>query len=370
MIKSYKFTNIIHYYHRALIGNGGVTNSLWSMCRAYYDKDIKTYVAYDRKLKKKKFKIHLKKIIKLPIRHFFLGKLKFPDNFLNEFNNKNTLLCVHSGFIFSNLIIIFFARIKKIKVILIPHGCYDPYVLNKKKFLKLIWISIEKLIYANFVIFQVFSEKDKKNIKKIFKKNKVIVVPQPVSLSKITKINKKKSYISYLGRYDIETKGIDILIESYKLIPNNLKIPLIMHGTPGRKDKKNDIEKMIKKNNLETWVKAKGPIYGNKKINFLSNSKLGIYPSRYDNFPLSLFETLSLNVTCIVSENMMVSNFLKKNNLCLVSKNTPKKLSKKIIDILSNKNFFKTNSRNFIKKNLNDKIIKKLFFSVIKNQKL
>lgn len=367
MIKYYKYTNIIHYYHRALIGNGGVTNSLWSMCRAYYDKKIKTYVAYDKKLEKKKLKFHSKKVIKLPTRHFLSGIFKFPDNFLKSFNKENTILCVHSGFIISNLIIIIFARIRKIKVILIPHGCYDPYVLNKKKILKLIWISIEKFIYKNFVIFQVFSEKDKKNIKKIFDKNKVIVVPQPISLYKIIKTKKKKSYISYLGRYDIETKGLDILIESYKLVSKNLRIPLIMHGTPGRKDDATNIKKIIKKNDLQSWIKVKGPIYGNKKINFLLNSKLAVYPSRYDNFPLSLFEALSLNVKCIVSENMMISDFLKKNNLCLISKNTPKNISKYITDFLNKKILLKSNSRIFIKKNLNNKIIKKLFLNNIEN---
>ena len=50
-----------------------------------------------------------------------------------------------------------------------------------------------------------------------------------------------------MGRYDIKTKGIDLLINAYRLIPEKLRIPIIMHGTNGKNSNINDVKNLVKK---------------------------------------------------------------------------------------------------------------------------
>ena len=134
------------------------------------------------------------------------------------------------------------------KVILIPHGCYDPTLLNFNWFQKKLFILLEKFIFKKLFFFQAFTKKDKKNISMVFNKHKIKIVPLPIEIKK-TKFLKaaKKNYFSYVGRYDIKTKGIDLLINAYRLIPENLRIPIIMHGTNGKSSSINDVKNLVKK---------------------------------------------------------------------------------------------------------------------------
>ena len=45
--------NIINYYPRAYVGNGGVPSAMWKYMDAYKKNHINSYVAYDQNLYKK-----------------------------------------------------------------------------------------------------------------------------------------------------------------------------------------------------------------------------------------------------------------------------------------------------------------------------
>ena len=47
----------------------------------------------------------------------------------------------------------------------------------------------------------------------------------------------------------METKGLDLLIKTYEMLPNELKIPIIMHGTNGKKTNINDVKNYVKEKN-------------------------------------------------------------------------------------------------------------------------
>ena len=361
--------NIINYYPRAYVGNGGVTSAMWKYTDAYKKDHVNLYVAYDKNLYKKQ-PLEIKKIIKIKVKHYLFGRFKFPENFLKTFSDE-TILILHSGYLFHNIFAAYYAKKKNIKTVLIPHGAYHPNVLRKNTLLKILFIFIESLIFKNLYLVQAFNKEDLKHLKKIFKKNKISIIPIPIVIKKETKkrnLHKAGKYFSYLGRYDIHTKGIDLLIKAYKKVPKDLRIPIILHGVDCKNGTKKDVVKLVKNENLENIIEVHGAIYGKKKDNFLSKSFMGVFLSRNDGFPIAVMEHFAQNKACLISKEATIWKMTKENNLGLVTDLEIKSIKDVFCMILKKRNTIlnEFKPQGYIKKNLSNKAINNIFYNNFK----
>jgi len=104
-------------------------------------------------------------------------------------------------------------------------------------------------------------------------------------------------YILYLGRYDMNQKGIDLLLEAYSKVAKKIKYPLIIAGT-GPDEKK--IKKMVNDLKLDPYVKIMGSAYGRKKMKLLSKALYVTMPSRHEGFSLFSLEALASGLPLVV----------------------------------------------------------------------
>ena len=127
-----------------------------------------------------------------------------------------------------------------------------------------------------------------------------------------------------------------------------------MHGTNGKNTDINDVKNLVRDKNMEKYFKIKGPIYGEKKIKFQSSSLMSIQLSRWDAFPLSVWESISLKVPCLISNRNASSEIVRENNLGIVTNLKINEIKKKISYILLNKKKIKNliRNNNYITKNL------------------
>ena len=361
--------NIINYYPRAYVGNGGVTVAMWKYIEAYKKKYVNLYVAFDKNLHKEQSLV-IKGVKKIKVKHHLFGGFRFPENFLKNFSEE-TILILHSGYLFHNMVAAFYAKNKKIKIVLIPHGAYHPNVIKKNFLLKKIFIFLESFVYKKLYLIQAYNSEDLKHLKKTFKKNKISVIPIPITIKKEkkkkNKLNKGK-YFSYMGRYDIYTKGLDLLIKAYKEVPKDLRIPIILHGVDGKYGTKKDVIQLVKNENLDKIIKVKGAIYGNEKDNFLSKSFMGIFLSRNDGFPIAVMEHFAKNKPCLISKEATIWKMTKKNNLGLVTDLQIKSIKDIFCTILKNKTTFAKiyKPKKFIENNLNNNVINETFYKNFK----
>ena len=65
---------------------------------------------------------------------------------------------------------------------------------------------------------------------------------------------------------------------------------------------------------------------------------MSIQLSRWDAFPLSIWESISLKVPCFISNQNASSDIVKENNFGIVTNLKISEIKKKIIYVLSNKN--------------------------------
>lgn len=102
--------------------------------------------------------------------------------------------------------------------------------------------------------------------------------------------HKKAKHILFLGRLDMSQKGIDILLEAYKKVEKEIRLPLVIAGHGPDEEK---IKSMIKELKLESKVTLAGSTYGDKKKKLIEEALYVAFPSRHDEMSLWALEAIA-----------------------------------------------------------------------------
>lgn len=116
------------------------------------------------------------------------------------------------------------------------------------------------------------------------------IVPEGVGEEYFRLKRAKPKHILFLGRMDIDQKGIDLLLHAYKKVADKLKYPLIVAGNGPDEEK---VKKMINELGLEKKVRMTGATYGRKKMKILSESLFVAFTSRHETFSCFALEALA-----------------------------------------------------------------------------
>jgi len=319
--------------------------------------------------KKKIFQIsHLNKINNSKIQTIFIKKenpinkiLKLPEliikikQYLDK--TKNKLIIVEgASWIFYSFVVIFFFKIflPKTKIIYISHSIESE--IRKKysnKFIYLITIFLEKLVFQFSDISTSVSEKEKKEINSLYK-IKTVLFPNGIKLNKFKKEKKVKgNYIIYTGSYLYKPNkdAIDYLNEYVmpKLIKKIPNLNLVLTGGGYKKN--------------YPWLINKGIVSKNDLYNLLFYSKCLCVPLKFGSGTrIKIIEALCLGAIVISSKKGIEGINLKKNNPPFIFE-TEKKLIRKIYDVNKNYKKYKSHSINlkkyYLKKYLMKNIVKK-----------
>ncbi len=211
---------------------------------------------------------------------------------------------------------------KKIPYIITPHGGIN---LLRSKIKKIIYIFLieRHRFYKSSAITTVTPMKE---LIQTFipHYNKIIRwIPNPICINKSEwskwKENIKSKNLVFLGRFDVLHKGIDILIEIARLLP---EFKFHLYGSKEQKTSRLFDKLIIDKPNNICFHK---PIFGNTKSRILSEASLYIQTSRWEGFPISVAEAMYLGVPCAISGMPKYSKIFNQYNLGLVLSMNPKK---------------------------------------------
>lgn len=355
----------VSYYPRAMVGNGGPTVAMWAWVRALKSVGQNVQVLYDADLKAVQ-PLAVSNVSILPLKHRLTGRWRYPIN-IGNYLSPDTILILHSAFLAGNLIAASIAKRKNSKVIFVPHGAYSHAARNRNYFLKKIWGVVEGRIIKKALAIHVFVADEIPSIQEVASGAPIIVSPTPIEIPSKYKWVGGGGYIGWFGRYDIEVKGLDLLIQAYSSLPAGLRLPLKLHGRDSANTRL-EVAQMVSRAGLQNSISVEGPINGLDKIKFLTSAELFVMPSRWDSFGIALLEALSLNVPCLVSNTMSVSRQLELNHACVTSSIDPSKLEKTLEKILKThrKIFRKIHPRRFVKNNLTLEIVGQNFIQQVK----
>jgi glycosyltransferase involved in cell wall biosynthesis/peptidoglycan/xylan/chitin deacetylase (PgdA/CDA1 family) len=141
-------------------------------------------------------------------------------------------------------------------------------------------------------------------------------MPNPVEVEKLDPHRwqgvQKHRRLVYLGRFDVLVKGIDILVEIARLLPD-MQVDLYGTEDPKTLDWLNQI-----KQNLPANVTFHDPIFGLDKAQMLSEASLYLQPSRWEGFPVSVAECLYLGVPSAIADTLDLAQLFYQHALGLV----------------------------------------------------
>lgn len=198
----------------------------------------------------------------------------------------------------------FLLRFLKLKYVVMPHSSLTVTSQQKSK-LKKYWariIVVNKLI-KNAEYVSYLNENEFNNSLKLNDKHRV--VGNGVDFDSGFKSTSREKYISFLARYDVHHKGIDVLLNAVKIAKEDfisLGFKLVMHGVKHSDSDNKFIIDFIQDNDLNDIVLMKGELTSvDEKFNFIAHSHAFVLTSRYEGVPISILESLSYLTPVLVT---------------------------------------------------------------------
>jgi glycosyltransferase involved in cell wall biosynthesis len=262
---------------------------------------------------------------------------------------KNKIDLVHQNLPFNpkglmrEYVISTFCRFMGIPVLLHVHG--GVFLMNGIS--NPIFKHIANSLFRNSRQVVVLSEVEKDTLAKLhhFPSAKVLCNSIDVALYSANKNNLPivKPTLLFLGRIH-ESKGIDDIIEAFRLLKAKMDFRFILCGVGPLKNQFVSACEQI----LGSDFEYEGIVSGGKKIEVISQSHLFLLPSRYgEGLPMALLETMAAGVVPVVTDDASMKYVVQHEiNGIRVNKNDPKDLFEKLNRIITQPELFKTLSEN------------------------
>ena len=197
----------------------------------------------------------------------------------------------------------------KIKGVVQPHGYLDPFRLNISKYKKLLAYNLfEKSNLKSANVLVACAHNEAYELKKLFPKKDISVIPNGVSLEFFNVQRSLNSYVNSKKRMlflsqIIPVKGIERVLRGIHSIGiskfSNWEFVIAGYENVNYKD---FLIKTIDQLNLKSIVSFVGPKFGQNKIDLYDSASVFILPSFSEGGPISIIEALARGVPVITTK--------------------------------------------------------------------
>ncbi|MFN8436383.1 MAG: glycosyltransferase family 4 protein [Cytophagales bacterium] len=241
---------------------------------------------------------------------------------IKSYKNKNAIFHIHGGWVpvFSNVSKI----LKKYKIpfVFTPHGAYNVIAMKRSYWKKKVFFYLyEKKLLSNASIIHCIGSSEVDGLNSIYKTSKTKLLPYGFDFKTIQQVGNSTSkfIIGFVGRLDIYTKGLDLLVEAFEeFYAHHTNSELWIVGDSEEKVK---LAEVIKAKNLAASVKLLGSKFGEEKNSIIASMSVFTHPSRNEGLPAAVLEASSFGVPCVVSKATNVGEYILNNNAGWVIQN-------------------------------------------------
>ncbi len=243
------------------------------------------------------------------------------------------------------------AEHKKIPYVIIPRCQMTKKYLQNKK--------IKKMI-ASILLFSHFAKKARAvhflsqqelDDSKVYYKGKSFISPNGIDIPDQVKdyeASNVKVVGTFIGRYSVWQKGLDMLIQSISenkedLIKNNFFFQL--YGPTERSGSQSEIESLVQSYNVNELIKVNGPVYEQTKRDVLLNSDFFIHTSRFEGMPMAVLEALSYGLPCFLTQGSNLREEVEKYDAGWGMDDNVDSISQKLKDLIKDKKLIKSKSK-------------------------
>ena len=188
----------------------------------------------------------------------------------------------------------------KIPYVIVPHGCFSKFAMKKKRIKKRVAraLFMDEII-RNSAKIQYLSEGEKEA--SIYDADS-FVVPNGVVIPRLDKNINDHKYLnlSFIGRKDLYHKGLDLLIDACGIAKNKIK-DSVRVNIYGPSFDGQDIDCLIEKNGVGSFVFNKPAVFGEEKHNVYLNTDVFVLTSRFEGQPVAILEAWAYGVPTLVT---------------------------------------------------------------------
>jgi len=259
---------IVHYYPRAASGDGGVTNAMWAWAEAQAEFGLNVAV------------LHMEEPTRRPIPDSISSigmphivgpsKRTLRPKRLEDHLTSDDVLILHSGWLLHNLVAGRAAMKASVPYVVVPHGALFPKIRFRRRHLKGLWEPWERALFRRAAAVHVFFDQEVNEARSFSPSTPVIIGPTGAQPSQRTWTG-GGGYIAWLGRFDIEHKGLDLLMETARRFDPEDGPRFILHGKPSR-NSSDEVKELAESMGVGDLVAVNGPITGPEKDDFLNRA--------------------------------------------------------------------------------------------------
>jgi len=225
------------------------------------------------------------------------------------------ILHIHNGIFLEDAL----ARllIPRAQSVLTAHGAFYPLALTRN--LRAYVALLKPFFYDRLAAFHALSPDEASVIRKLFRGREVYVVPSGLSADfRLTPRTARDSddahhkvlRLVFVGRLDIRTKGLDILLRAFACAAarSSRRLELVLVGPHTGRDYES-ILGMIDQLGIGERVSITGLTDREGVARYLNTSDIFVQTSRWDAFSLAAIEAMALDLPCILSSGVGVATY-------------------------------------------------------------
>ena len=241
-------------------------------------------------------------------------------------------------------------RKKGIPYVIVPHGSLTAEAQKHKRLKKIVGNILFNPFVKRAAAIQCLSEKEFANSK--------TSAPKFIGTNGCSFPDSRKTEFSageklkfvYVGRLDYLIKGLDIMLDAFKLIMNSPykdKCELQMYG-PDYQGRYAYLEQMIAERSLGDLVKLSPAVFGADKEKTLLDGDVFIQTSRSEGMPMGILEALSYGIPCLITTGTTLGGFITENNAGWVAETDPQSVFEALVRAIDEKQSLKEKSNGAI----------------------
>jgi glycosyltransferase involved in cell wall biosynthesis len=324
---------VAQYYPRALLGDGGMTGAIHRLSESMHACGADTKIICDAGPEPTPVDDG---VCWSRIRHHRVAGRAVPDaRELARGLRGSDVLILNSAWTLHNVVAAAIARRAGIPYVVAPRGAYDPRIRRRHRLAKDVWwLAAERRLLARSLAVHLFFDSERAHLERLGYHGRVIVAPNGIDIpSDIRWDGGSDRTVLWLGRFDPEHKGIDLLLEATHQIPTQRRPRVLLCG-PDWRGKKQAVLDMVRRLSLEQWVSVADPVHGREKLQLMARAGAFVYPSRWEGFGNSLAEAASVGVPALVTPYPL-GRFLASRGAAIMVEPTPAGLAAGLAAVLA-----------------------------------
>lgn len=246
---------------------------------------------------------------------------KYLRQYIKNNNTPNTLVILNGIYVPYMFFLSSLLYKLGIPFIHVPHSVYSDTSFIKSRYKKKIYFNFfEKRLIKRALAVQMFSEIQLEQLSKLVTFKNTVCLPNGVDFDlldtefkpAIPKLNNKIKII-FLGRKQVFTKGLDLLIQAFSKL-SNPSLELIIQGTDiGETDTLLTLINELDVKNIHLLDNFEGNV-----VSYLKDFDMLILPSRYEAFGMIVAESMLAKIPVLVSREAGSAHHVDKANAGLV----------------------------------------------------